>query len=1025
MAKLNLYNGLEFEIPKQPAREQIAGFDLPKKDQRWSRIPFPENWEELPEEEQERFAFEEDRKCTEGYWFYCNGTPTYITGDHYHYVNWFMIDSGYPEYRDRDRRWFYHWSICDNDPECLGQAYGKLRRDGYSYRVVSIQLNRARKTFNAKYGIVSKTGEDAKEMFNKLVHGFLEYPAFFKPQVQSAEDVKKALWFKVPQQRVTYKNRTTKKEISLNTLMDWKNTKENAYDGTKQQILAADECFGRGTKILCEGLVFKNIEDIKTGENIITEGGKLIEVSKTCYGTDDMFLVKQPYGKDFICNSQHRLYLEQRTRSHGAKDQIIKISPVEYLKLSKYYKKTTYRVTSKGIQFKEVNHVIDPYVFGAWIGDGHSHEFKIIVNKEKDLPIYDAIISYAVSKGIEYTIMNCDSKPCKYIYLKSNKINILDELRRLNVIRNKHIPSEYFQDSYENRLKLLAGIIDTDGFAEEGTFYICMKSKRLIRDIYNLCGTLGFSIGNIKEKKTNFNTLCYTIAISGDLAKIPTLVHRKNKRTYNKSYKSRRCKLDVEFIGKGEYFGITLKTENDDERRLILEDFTISMNTGKWLEANVEKWFNIGKTCLILGGKIIGKMFFGSTVNESEKGGKGFKSIWDRSLHSERTLNGRTQSGLYRYFVPAYDGMEGFIDSYGMSVIEDPEKPVIGIDGNMIKIGAKRYLEQELESKRKAGDVVGYYEQMRQFPITEDDMFRDPANESTSFDLDKIYEQIDYTSAILSTNSSLLTRGNLKWKNGVRDTEVEFHHDDKNGKWVFSWFPKLEDRNKKSMKFGKVCPANTHAGLFSIDPFDHKQTTSKKNSKAGSHGFRKLDLLDPEFSDCFISEYWGRPKDPHILYEDMILQCVFFGWEILGESNKPGCINYFRLRGYDNYLMMRPAITQTEYSEKNQDEPWLPTTGEAARGTLVENLSSYIYQRIGRNSENGKMGNCLFINTLKDWAAFDPEKWTDYDLTVSAMIAVVGSKKYVPKKVAIPSFNLFPQYKLMGDRSVLVTAKKT
>ena len=140
--------------------------------------------------------------------------------DHYFYLNWFQIDSGYPDYRDRDRRWFYHWQLCDEDEQCLGQMYGKLRRDGYSYRCDSILLNRARKTFNANYGIVSKTGEDAKEMFNKLVHGFMELPSFFKPQVQSAEDVKKELVFKTPQQRVTFKNRGTTKEDRKSTRLN-------------------------------------------------------------------------------------------------------------------------------------------------------------------------------------------------------------------------------------------------------------------------------------------------------------------------------------------------------------------------------------------------------------------------------------------------------------------------------------------------------------------------------------------------------------------------------------------------------------------------------------------------------------------------------------------------------------------------------------------------------------------------------------------------------------------------------------
>ena len=408
MEEVELYEGLMFKLPKMPPKTQILGSNLISKNQKWVRTPLPENWDEMSVEAQDAFAFEEDRKCTDGMWFFNNGTPTYITGDHYHYLNWFKIDSGYPDYRDRDRRWFYHWFLCDTDPECIGQCYGKLRRDGYSFRGDSIMLNKARRTFNSHFGIVSKTGGDAEEMFKKLIHGFLYYPPFFKPLVQSAEDVKKSLVFKTPQQRVTYKNRVTNKETSLHTTIDWKNTKENSYDGFKLKILAADECFAKGTKVLCEGFIFKKIEDINVGEKVITEGGDLIEVAKKCQGVDEMFVVKQPYGKDYICNSQHRLYLENRSRSHNQKDEILKVSPLEYLTFGNYKKKTTYRVTSSGVHFNENQHIIPSYLFGAWLGDGACSEMKIIINLEKDLEMYEYVLNYCNDNQIEYSIYNCD-----------------------------------------------------------------------------------------------------------------------------------------------------------------------------------------------------------------------------------------------------------------------------------------------------------------------------------------------------------------------------------------------------------------------------------------------------------------------------------------------------------------------------------------------------------------------------------------------------------------------------------------
>jgi hypothetical protein len=224
-------------------------------------------------------------------------------------------------------------------------------------------------------------------------------------------------------------------------------------------------------------------------------------------------------------------------------------------------------------------------------------------------------------------------------------------------------------------------------------------------------------------------------------------------------------------------------------------------------------------------------------------------------------------------------------------------------------------------------------------------------------------------------------------------------------------------------KYGQRAPAHTKEGLFSVDPFDHKYTSSNKQSKAASHGLHKMSFSHPDVSNSFVSQYWYRPNDPSILYEDMLMQCVFYGWEILGESNKPGCINHFRNRGYENYLMDRPSFTHTEYSEKNQKEKWIPNTGDADKGIrrmLVEHTQSYVYQNVGMNKVNNKMGNFIFNDTLMDLSKFDIENWTDYDLTVSAMIAILGNVGYVPKKSERKPIILFEQYNNTGIQSIKI-----
>ena len=165
-------------------------------------------------------------------------------------------------------------------------------------------------------------------------------------------------------------------------------------------------------------------------------------------------------------------------------------------------------------------------------------------------------------------------------------------------------------------------------------------------------------------------------------------------------------------------------------------------------------------------------MFYASTVNElSTGGGENFKKIWDDSNIEEKDGNGRTRSGLYSYFTPAYDGYEGFINEYGISEIKK----------------AKKFLDNKREAI--SGDTIKLSEEKRQRPFSVDEAFRSDANKSI-FDVEKIYQQLDY----IEVTNNLTTKGSFIWKNGQKDTEVMWIPD-KNGRWNVSWLP---DKNKQN-----------------------------------------------------------------------------------------------------------------------------------------------------------------------------------------------------------------------------------
>jgi hypothetical protein len=708
MQDLRLYENIVFTFPDVPRETKIGNAKTIKRKQKWVRpeildIIADKDKDEIDElyiknEKVRSWIEEENRRCNEGYWLYINGELTYLTGDYYFYLTYFKLDVGYPEYRDVDRRWFCAWQVCMDDKRCLGIDYLKKRRDGFSYRASSIMLNDARKTFNANYGMVSKTGGDAKELFDKVVYAYQELPTFFKPQVQSAEDVKKELIFKAPTQKVSHKNKNTKREISLNTKISWKNTAENAYDSYKLKALIADE-------------------------------------------------------------------------------------------------------------------------------------------------------------------------------------------------------------------------------------------------------------------------------------------------------------------------------------------------VGKWNEADFEKWMQIVEKCLTLGAgkKIVGKAVIGTTVNEPESegtvkkrriGAKAFENVWNKSCSIQRTANGQTLSGLFRYFVPAYDGLEGFIGPYGESIVGDPTEEqkefLLSIDPDDECVGAREFLENKRKAYLDSGDLAGYYEECRMNPFDESDAFREGANKIHTYDITRLFSQLDHNKSFVSLNQHLLMRGNFMWDGGQKDTNVSWHPNP-DGKWLITWLPAPEDRNKAIMRHGKKTPANTSLGCFGLDPYDNKVTTDNRKSNAACYGTRKFDIMNPFGTGIPILEYVNRPSLPETMWEDMIMMCVFYGWEILCESNKIGTINYFRMRGYENYLMDRPEETQTAYSSHNQKEKGIPLSGEEARQGLVYAVESFVVNYVGLIENEGEepyMGQVYFDKLLKCLTGFDFEqKWTKFDEMVGFGLSLLGNRKFIPKKVQRKSYDLFDTYKINGSES--------
>ena len=675
--------GLLICLPKRPKKKDIFGYKESDSMQMWRRIPMPkelsrirsmDEWAEMPREFRERFRpyiEEEFRRRREGFWFYNNGTATYITGRHYMMLQWTKLDIGYPYFLNFQREIFLHMAACEADPRCIGQLYTKCRRSGYTNICSAVLVDEATQVKDKLMGIQSKTGKDAQEniFMKKVVYMFRNYPFFFKPIQDGTTNPRMELAFREPSKRITKKNKTSQTGEALNTVINWKNTTNNAYDGEKLHILYLDEA-------------------------------------------------------------------------------------------------------------------------GKW---------------EKPTDIRDA--------------------------------------------------------------------------------------------------------------------------------------------------------------------------------------------------------WRIQRTCLIVGRKIVGKALVGSTVNPMDKGGSQYKDLWEDSNPIERNANGRTRTGLYRLFIPAYESLEGFFDKYGHPVVDDPSNTIEGIDDEYVYIGAKTFLKNERESLKD--DASELNEVIRQFPFTEDEAFRDSI-EGSIFNVGQIYEQIEHNDELFPNP---VVQGNFVWKGGEKDTEVLFNPNPQ-GRFKVAWMPPPDFRNQKKSVHGKRVAPHSAFGVGGVDSYDLDATVDGRGSKGALHLYNKFHMEHP--SNMFVVEYAARPPLAKIFYEDVLMAAVFYGYPILIENNKYGIARYFESRGYDGYLMDRPKHLISASGMKSKTKG-IPSNSQDVIQAHAHAIEAYIHDHVGINRETGEMGKMYFNKTLEDWIGYKIDNRTKFDLTISSGLALLGAQKAKVKKVS--NFNekqFFRRYQVIG-----------
>ena len=247
---------LKIALPAEP--DNVYAVSKKELEQQWIRTEYPKQlskiknvfeWEQYPIDFKETwydYIDEEFRRREEGFWFKNKGVSTYITGSHYMFLQWSKIDVGAADYRESNRLFYIFWEACKADQRCYGMCYLKNRRSGFSFMASSELVSQATISSDSRFGILSKSGADAKKMFtDKVVPISINYPFFFKPIQDGMDRPKTELAYRVPASKLTRRKldqgEAPEELEGLDTTIDWKNTGDNSYDGEKLKLLAHDE----------------------------------------------------------------------------------------------------------------------------------------------------------------------------------------------------------------------------------------------------------------------------------------------------------------------------------------------------------------------------------------------------------------------------------------------------------------------------------------------------------------------------------------------------------------------------------------------------------------------------------------------------------------------------------------------------------------------------------------------------------------------------------------------------------------
>lgn len=357
------------------------------------------------------------------------------------------------------------------------------------------------------------------------------------------------------------------------------------------------KCHIKGTRVIMADGSIKKVEDIKLFDQVMGIDGTPRTVLSLHHGKDHMYkITPSSGGNSQIVNSEHEIYYGFKNH-HTGEVEFRTDTPVT---LMERFEKTPscrdkyYLYRKDGLDFGDRHNDFDPYMLGLWLGDGTKSKPTITT---ADYEIMDYLEQFALDhnmctrydkvrdeKALNISLVLTDKSEKGY---RNKPVNYISQnLKKLGIFSNKRIPKEYIYCSESDRLELLAGLIDSDGWydSKKKRFGFCQVDYRkdIAYDFAFIARSLGMKV-SIRKKKLKPSKLCqntseysYIVSILSGCERIPTKVTRKKAKGDKFHQKDiNRSMFKIEYYGIDEYYGFTL----DKDNLFLLDDFTICHNS--------------------------------------------------------------------------------------------------------------------------------------------------------------------------------------------------------------------------------------------------------------------------------------------------------------------------------------------------------------------------------------------------------------------------------------------------------------